>query len=324
MSNIQFLFVTLAFLAVVILIESVYLMWESHGSPEALRLRRRLASASGEAIHPQESRLYKARRLSGVDFLDALLRHVPGSASLDRLLQQAGISFNLARLLGLCLLLFFAIIPLAIALHITPVASLCVAAVFAGLPMIHVLRRRAQRLSRIGAQLPDALDLLARALRAGYAFPAGLMMVASESPEPIASLFREACDEINFGLPVPEALRNLIDRAPIIDLRYFVTSVLIQRESGGNLAEVLGNIASLIRARMKLLGQIRVFATEGKLSAWILTLLPFVVAGAMSVVNPAMIGVLWNDPIGLRLVYGALALMAVGIFAMWRIIQIRV
>lgn len=149
-------------------------------------------------------------------------------------------------------------------------------------------------------------------------------MVASETPEPIAGVFRDVCDEINFGIAVPEALRGMIQHAPVTDLRYFVTSVLIQRESGGNLAEVLGNIANIIRQRIKFLGQIRVLATEGKLSAWILTLLPFVVGIAMSIVNPKMMSILWVDPLGIRMVYGAAAMMIVGIFAMWRIIKIRV
>jgi len=149
-------------------------------------------------------------------------------------------------------------------------------------------------------------------------------MVATESPEPIAQEFRTAFDEISFGTSVPDAMTHLAERVPSNDLRYMVVAVITQRETGGNLAELLTNTASLIRGRHKLLGAVRVLATEGKLSAWILVILPFALAGVMQAANPDFLKTLWTDPAGLNVVIGALLAMAVGVFWMWRVVKIRV
>jgi tight adherence protein B len=172
--------------------------------------------------------------------------------------------------------------------------------------------------------LPDALDLMGRAMKAGHAFPSALQMVGEQMAEPIALEFGIVFDEINYGISTQGALNNLTARVPSTDLSYFVIAVLIQRETGGNLAELLGNISELIRARLRLLGTIRVLSAEGKLSAWILTLLPFALGLMLQIVNPEFIGKLWTDPVGIKMVGGALFMMVVGIYAMSRIIKIRV
>jgi len=187
-----------------------------------------------------------------------------------------------------------------------------------------MLSAKQKRITTIEQQLPSSLDLMGRAMVAGHAFPSALQMVGTEMPEPIASEFRIVFDEINYGIPTSEALMNLIQRVPSTDVSYFVIAVLIQRETGGNLAELLGNISELIRARLKLLGTVRVLSAEGRLSAWILTLLPFVLGAVLQLVNPEFVSVLWTDPNGLRMVVIALILMVFGIFVMWRIIKIRV
>jgi len=166
--------------------------------------------------------------------------------------------------------------------------------------------------------------LMARAMKAGHAFPSALQMVGSEMPDPIAFEFKIVFDEINYGISTQEALVNLTSRVPSTDLSYFVIAVLIQRETGGNLAELLGNISALIRARLKLLGTVRVLSAEGRLSAWILTLLPFGLGFVLQLMNPKFLSVLWTDPVGIKMVGVAASLMVVGIFAMWRIIKIRV
>jgi tight adherence protein B len=198
-------------------------------------------------------------------------------------------------------------------------------AVGAGLlPLLYILRKRAKRMFKIVEQLPDALDLISRALRAGHAFPSGLQMVGEETQDPIAGEFRIVHDEINFGVSVPAALTNLANRVPSPDMRHFVMAVLIQRETGGNLTELLANISTLIRERMKLLLKIRVLSAEGKLSAWILCILPFVLAGIINVLNPRFMSVLWTDPLGLKMIYAALIFMGVGALWMRKIIRIRV
>jgi tight adherence protein B len=173
-------------------------------------------------------------------------------------------------------------------------------------------------------QLPDALDLISRALKAGHAFPSGLQMVGEEAQDPIAGEFRIVHDEINFGVAVPTALANLANRVPSLDMRQFVIAVLIQRETGGNLTELLANISTLIRERLKLLMKVRVLSAEGRLSAWILCLLPFFLAGVINLINPRFMSVLWTDPMGLKMIYASLVMMAVGALWMRKIIRIRV
>jgi tight adherence protein B len=195
------------------------------------------------------------------------------------------------------------------------VAGALAAGASAWLPLAYVQRRRSRRLAKLEQQLPDALDLLARALRAGHAFGAGLQMIGDEMAEPIASEFRFVHDEINFGVSLEQALSNLSVRAPITDLRYFVVAVLIQRDSGGNLTEVLTNLARLIRQRL---------SAEGRMSAWLLSLLPFAIGGLMTVFNPDFMAPMWTDPIGVTILRSMLVSMAFGVLLLRKIIRIRI
>lgn len=173
-------------------------------------------------------------------------------------------------------------------------------------------------------QLPDALDLVARSLKAGHAFSGGLKMVAEEFDNPVGVEFDKTMNEINLGVEVTELLKNLSNRVDCLDLNFFIISVIIQRETGGNLAEILENIARLIRERFKLHGRIRVLAAEGKLSAMILIALPFFVAFVISILNPKYIGTLITDPIGHILIAVAIIMMTLGILIMIRMIKIKV
>ena len=165
---------------------------------------------------------------------------------------------------------------------------------------------------------------MGRALRAGHAFPTALKMVGDEMNDPLASEFRAAFDEVNFGIAMPDALMNLATRVPSTDLRYFVIAVLIQRETGGNLSELLTSISAIIRDRIKLMGQVRVLSAEGKMSAWVLSLLPFGAALMIQLTNPQFLEVLYTDPAGRKMLAGAGVMMVLGILAMRKIIRIRV
>jgi tight adherence protein B len=198
------------------------------------------------------------------------------------------------------------------------------AALGAALPFLHLLRARGARLRRIEEQLPEAADFIARALRAGHSFTNVLHMVGAELPEPLAGEFRHTHEEINYGVPMNEALQHLATRIPLTDLRYLVIAVLIQRESGGNLAEILGNISRIIRSRLHLLGQVRVLSAEGRLSAWILGMLPFGVTALMALTNRAYISVLWTEADGRRLVGYGLIMLALGALWLRRVVRIRV
>ncbi len=305
------------FIAVVLLIEGAYLMWNTSKGPEAKRIARRLRLMSAGVDHVGEDvSILKSRMLSDTPALERLLLQAPRIKHLDRLLEQSGLTWSVAELLGVTLLV--AAVAAAIALYFgTTFLLALVAAVIVGvLPIAYVFNARAKRMVKIEQTLPDALDLIGRALRAGHAFPTAV--------DPIGGEFRILFDEVNYGVSMHTALLNLAARIPVTDLRYFVIAVLIQRETGGNLAELLDNISTIIRARLKLFGQIRVLSAEGRMSAWILTLLPIGVALVMNVVNPTFIAVLWKDPMGLRLVTIAVLLMIFGIFWMWRIVKIHV
>ncbi|MBJ7309515.1 type II secretion system F family protein [Rugamonas sp. CCM 8940] len=318
-------FVVLLFAAVILLVEGTWLWWSaSHGGgARRIAKRLRLMSARGEGGADRVS-ILKQRRYSTNPWLEARLRRLPQLALLDRLLLQAGGRWSVAQLLAWSagLLLAGLVLP---PLWQPPLALLLAAPPLgAALPYLLLLRLRRARLHRLERQLPETADFLGRALRAGHSFSNVLQMVADELTEPIAGEFRATYEEINYGVPMNEALQNLALRIPLTDLRYLVIAVLIQRESGGNLAEVLGNISRLIRERLKLQAQVHVMSAEGRLSAWILVLLPLVVMLVMSVTNYAYISVLWTDPAGATLLWYAAGGMAIGIVWMRHVIRIRI
>jgi tight adherence protein B len=324
MSTTYALFVVFGFLAIVLLLEGLSMLWSDTSSPEIKRIKQRLRVMSMGQHRESDVALLKQRLLSMTPGVQRVLLRLPKVQQLDRLLLQAGSAKTVANFLGFSLLLGGAGFGLGLLLKWPLAWAALVGAGLLAWPLLRLVLARSKRLYDIGAQLPDALDLISRALRAGHAFPAALAMVGNEGLEPIATEFKTTFDEINFGISTQTALVNLATRVPIADLRYFVLAVVIQLETGGNLAELLSMLANLIRERFKLFGKIRVLAAEGKLSAYILLALPFCVAGVIQIVNPGYLSVLSTDPFGIRLVLSALGMMLVGSFVMWRIIDIRV
>lgn len=319
------LFVVLGFVAVVLLLEGLYVYWNDTKSPEVRRVGDRLrAISAGGHTEAGELKLLKQRLLSESPGLQSLLLRLPRARQLDQLMQQAGDANTVSHLLAISAMFGLAGLLLCLVLRLPWYTALLLTLGLAVLPLMNLARKRNARLRKIETQLPDAMDLMSRALRAGHAFPSSMAMVGSEAVDPIASEFRITSDEIAFGVSVDAALNNLAARVPSPDMSYFVMAVIIQRETGGNLGELLGKLAELVRERFKLFAKVRALAAEGKLSAWILTGLPFCVAGAIHILNPEYLSVLFTDPAGINVVYAALGMMAVGIFAMWRIIDIKV
>ena len=324
MDYLYYAFIIFGFLAVVLFLEGAYLTWNTYKGPEARRIENRLRALSAGDGGTKELTIVKNRLLSESPVMQRLLLQVPRVHTLDRLLLQSGLRLNVAGFLGLTFLAAVMGLVLSAILAFSFFFMIAVALLAGGLPFFIVINTRQKRLDAIEQQLPDTLDLMARALRAGHALPGSLKTAGEEMPEPIAGEFRTTFDELNYGVALQDALNNLANRVPVSDLRYFVIAVLIQRETGGNLAELLDNISALIRARFKLMGTIRVLSAEGRLSAWILTILPFALAGVIRIIHPDFIGVLWTDPFGRKMIAGALIIMILGIFWMWRIIKIRV
>lgn len=324
MNYLYYLFIVLGFLAVVLFLEGLYVAWNSYSGPEAKRIEKRLRAMSADAADTQNPIFIKQRLLSKIAAIESLLLRVPGIHRLDKLLLQSGLQLNVAGFIGLSLLLAATGFVGAMLIHPNIFIAAAIGVAGGMLPLFYVQNAKSKRMTKIELQLPDALDLMGRAMLAGHAFSSALKMVGDEMPDPIAFEFRIVFDEINYGISVQDALKNLATRIPSMDLSYFVIAVLIQRETGGNLAELLGNISNLIRARLRLLGSVRVLATEGRLSAQILTVLPFVLALIIYMINPKHMSSLWNDPAGLNMIYGALGMIVAGIYIMSRIIKIRV
>lgn len=310
--------------ALLLFMEGLYLLWKSHHGPEARTISQRLARISAAAA-PAQTLLKE-----GQDDASAWLpRWLPGEQRLNQrwssLLVQADLRWPLSVfLLGSAALGLLGYGLVATLAQQGAWTGLLAAGALGALPLAYAWRKRHVRLSQMQRQLPEALDLMARALRAGHAFSSALQMVGEEMNEPIAGEFRIVHDEINYGVSLPQALAHLTQRVPITDLRYVVVAVLIQRESGGNLTEVLSKLGDLIRQRLRLLARVRVLSSEGRLSAWILGLMPFILGGLMAVFNPDFMRPLWTDPIGLAIVKYLLGLMLVGVLLLLKIVRIRV
>lgn len=325
MSTIFYAFGILLFVAVVLCVEGIYLWWNNAHGPAAKRIEARLrALSAGGHVGAEQLSILKKRLLSGSPRMQKWLMSMPRVGALDRWLEQSGSTWSVAQLLGYCAMVALCTVALIPLLPIPVPLVLAGAALAAVLPVLHVMGLRVKRLKQMEAQLPDAVDMISRALRAGHSFSGALSMVGQEMKAPLGPEFRTTFEEINYGVALDEAMTNLAMRVPVGDLRYFVIAVLIQRESGGNLAEILDTIATMVRERLKLFDKIRVLSAEGKMSAWVLGLLPFGTAGMIMVVNPGFMKVLWEDPIGLRMIGAALVSMALGVLWMRKIIRIRV
>ena len=318
-------FVVLLFAAVILLIEGLYLWWNSAHGGGAQRIARRLnvmaASPGGKS---ERISILKQRRFCRRESWDRFLHRHRLAHRIDKLLLQAGMQWSVAQFLACSaaalaaglVLTCFSTLPLALRIAFALACML--------LPRALVHRARRRRLVKIEQQLPEAADFIARALRAGHSFTNVLQIVGNELPAPLSGEFRIAREEINYGVPLNEALHNMAARVPLTDLRYLVIAVIIQRDSGGNLAEILGNISQIIRARLKLVAQVRVLSAEGRMSAWVLGALPFGVMGMMMLINPKYISLLWTDPSGVRLLWYAAGMIVGGVFWLRKVIHIRV
>jgi tight adherence protein B len=319
-------------LSLALLLSLVYL------SVGVLLMLRRLADTGGKALARRIDQVAKGRHaggedladiikkheMSGLRWLDVLLSRQAWSQRLDKTLDQADIHAPLG-IFVLLSLVFAATGYLAMSLYVrNSLVCLVVAGALGMLPFKWIFMRKSKRMDAFELQLPEALELVGRALKAGHTFGSGMGMVVSEFGDPIRGEFQKTLDEMNFGVAVTVALDNLMDRVDCPDLNFFVVSVKIQSESGGNLAEIVENIAALIRERFKLKGRVRVLSAEGRMAAWVLCLLPIGLAATINVLNPGYMGVFFSDPIGIKLGYLVVVMMAVGIVIIRKMVRIEV
>jgi tight adherence protein B len=320
-------FAALAALCIGALVWGLYGLWRQYLDPRQQALAQRLQSEfmiGPRVLSEPTLKLRPKRLLSQWAWAERGLQSLPGMASFDQFLLQTGLAISLAQAMTLATGLSFLALALGASLGWPVLLSLVVAALGPLILLAFLQQRRSQRINLISQAMPDALDLMARSMQAGHAFTSALQVAAKDCSPPLSYELRAVFEEINFGISTAQALQAFATRVASEDVRYFVVAVIIQSETGGNLAEILKNTAQLIRERQKIAGLVRVLSAEGRISAIILSLLPFVLAAAMSLLNHGFISRLWTDPLGLQLVYVSLTLMAIGILWMWQLIQIRV
>jgi tight adherence protein B len=301
-------------------------------SAQARLLRDRLASVQKAPEHEpdEELALLRDETLSKIPAFDAILRRSTFISNFQTLLEQANFNIRAGNILILCVV--SAVVLGGVGLLVGGSLPPNQAVMFAGVgvvlgaitPYSYVSYRRTKRFQKFEELFPEAIDTLARAVRAGHAFTTALELIANELSEPVASEFRKLFEEQKFGLPVRDALMNLTERMPLVDVKFFVTAVMLQRETGGNLAEILDNLSYVIRERFKIMRQVRVYTAQGRLTMMLLMGLPPIIVVTMLSTNPAFIRPLFADPIGHTLLVAGIVLQTIGYFVIRRIIQIQV
>jgi tight adherence protein B len=315
-----FVFVVVAFAA--FLTFSIF----DQRSARARLIKERLANErkAPERAAEEELALLRDEQLSKIPALDSLLRRSERVSALQKTLAQAGLDLRAGNFLGLC-------VAVAIACSIAAfVFSNKIEVAWLGLlvgfvlPYSYASYKRNKRFEKFEELFPEAIDTLARAVRAGHAFTTALEMITNEVAEPVAGEFRQLFEEQKFGMPVRDALMNLTERMPLVDVKFFVTAVMLQRETGGNLAEILDNLSYVIRERFKIQRQVRVYTAQGRLTMALLMGMPPIIVAVMMTLNPGFIRPLFSDPIGHTLLVAGITLQTVGYFVIRKIIRIQV
>lgn len=289
-------------------------------------IKDRLATAqkAPEQEAEQGFALLRDEQLSQIPALDTLLRRSERISAMQDSLLQAGMKLRAGNFLAVCVAAGLVAAFAAFAGTKNPGLAWAAMVIGAFLPYAFVSYKRQKRFEKIEELFPEAIDTLARAVRAGHAFTTALEMIANEVSEPLASEFRQLFEEQKFGMPVRDALMNLTERVPLMDVKFFVTAVMLQRETGGNIAEILGNLSSVIRERFKIQRQVRVYTAQGRLTMALLMAMPPAVVGILSIFSPEFVRPLFHDTIGHTLLVASLALQTVGYFVIRRIIKIEV
>jgi tight adherence protein B len=316
----------LVFIFCLFLVYFAYLLATRSSDAKRTRLQQRLSQALLHSAHTEDVEVLLARQelMSEIPWMNRTLLELQVATKLKRVLDQADIEMTVTRLIMFSLMAGM-LAGLAVSMiTIAPLPIIACGIFGAIIPFVHVFWKRKKRFDKFLEHLPDALELMSRALSAGHAFSEALHMVSIEMPEPISKEFRKTYEEQNLGLSLKLALENLTQRIPLLDLRLCVTAVMIQRETGGNLAEILEKVAHTIRERFRILGDLKTLTTSSRLSAWLLCGLPIGVALAVSAMNPEYMSILWKDPRGHKLIYLALFLQISGMLIVKKILKIKI
>jgi len=312
------------FFITIIVIELSIFAVKNMRSVNRAKIRKRLRKHTYVEDNKGEFGIIKKRVLSDIPFFNRLLSKIPGIKHLDRLTIKANSNYPAGFYLLVALFLgtigfmginFFLLNRLL---------SLLLASLLASLPFLRLHQLKLKRIEKFRSQFPEALDLIARALKAGHSLNSGMKLAADEFDDPLGPEFEETLGEINFGVSVANALKNLTKRIECHELKYFVVAVILQRETGGNLSELIESIANLIRENFKFQGKVRTLSAEGRLSAIILIAIPFLIGIVLHFLNPGYLGILFSRPVGRIMVGAAVIMMAVGILVIKKMVTIKV
>jgi tight adherence protein B len=314
---------TVVFLFFLFLIYAVFLFASRKSDARQEQLQQRVAEALQGLGPIEEIQISRTDSIGGHPTINRLLSSVDLIKKIDRIIRQADVSITVTRLL------FFSLLAalmgfLAAVTVVNPVLALLVGVAAGAVPIVSIIGKRKKRLRLFNAQLPDTLDLLSRSLAVGHAFSESLHQVGSEMPDPISTEFRIAFEEQKLGLSTKQALDRLTERIPLPDLRLCVTAMQIQRETGGNLAEILEKVSQTVRERFKLMEDFRTLTTSSRGSAWILCALPFLIILVMTAINPNYMALLLHDQRGHYMLAIAIVLQSLGILTIRKILSIKV
>jgi len=294
----------------------------------ARRLDQRLRDVSTDVVSTEaksgDDTVLQHKTEGPLPGMDRLVSGTGFGKRIARLIEQSGVRTTPSSLALISIISAASagmIVFLFVPQRFAPLAAACLGGF---MPFAWLLHKRSSRLKRFEEQFPEALDLLSRAIRAGHAFQTAMGMVADELPDPVGPEFKKTFDQQNYGLPLKDALNELSDRLKMLDVRFFVTAVLIQRETGGNLAEILDNLAHVVRERFKILRQVRVHTAHGRFTGYVLLALPFALAVALSFINPEHMQLLFRERMGQIMLVGAMVMQTVGFLWIRQVIKIEV
>jgi len=319
-----FLYVAV-FIFTVAVIQVIYLAWVESHFVEKRKIKKRLMYISAGGKHGQE-KLDKYRKgiLKDVGAFERFIFNIPRLSNLDNLLIKVKIPLNATLFILLSLTLGFIGFGLGFLYLPQPLAAIVVGLLCSVSPYLFLKLAEKDYYKKFNNQLPEALDLLARAVRSGSALSAGLAMVGEELDDPVSSEFAATVDEINLGLTMTEAMENLCERVPISDLRFFSIAILVQKETGGNIGEILDNISRLIRERIQFKDHVAALTAEGRLSAMVLIGLPIFMLIYMYLTNYDYLSLLWTEKIGHYMIFGAIIMQIIGTYVIKRIVDIDI
>jgi tight adherence protein B len=314
----------LVFLAVFLMVAGGYFFLIA-GRAERAEVRKRLSLLQIRNLSKEDlPEVLKSELLSDVPPLNRLLSRMNIAGRIERRLLQADLKIRVGTFVLFSLTLFFIAIVGGQLLHWPPVISIAVGVLLFSIPHLIVNAKRRLRLKRFLNHFPDALEMFARSLRAGHSFTGAIQFVAQEMPDPIGPEFQKVFEEQNLGIPLRQALIGIADRVDSLDVKFFVTAILIQRETGGNLAEIVDKISYVIRERFRIQGQVKTFTAQARMTGVVLTMLPIGAAALLGFVNPDYLKPLWFDPHGRSMVTAAVVMQIMGMFAIRKIIRIKI